>query len=75
MFSCSRQSTFDRLYARVKKLYQEVRAMIIALNFNVFIFAEQLRGDPHRVPIRSKRFGAGCQLNEAEVWKWWRLMK
>ena len=25
MFSCSHQSTFDRLYAREKKLYQEVR--------------------------------------------------
>ncbi|KAI9401108.1 hypothetical protein POPTR_001G065345v4 [Populus trichocarpa] len=43
MFSCSHQSIFDRLYAREKKLYQEVR---------------QLGGDPHRVPISSKRFGA-----------------
>ncbi|KAJ6857672.1 hypothetical protein NC651_039176 [Populus alba x Populus x berolinensis] len=25
MFSCSHQSTFDRLYDREKKLYQEVR--------------------------------------------------
>uniref|UniRef100_A0A2K1X0W2 DUF632 domain-containing protein n=1 Tax=Populus trichocarpa TaxID=3694 RepID=A0A2K1X0W2_POPTR len=58
MFSCSHQSIFDRLYAREKKLYQEVR------NFNVFIFAagmgfiyaQQLRGDTHRkmaeIPIK-----------------------
>ncbi|KAJ6958600.1 hypothetical protein NC653_040298 [Populus alba x Populus x berolinensis] len=43
MFSCSHQSTFDRLYAREKKLYQEAR---------------QLRDDPNRIPINSKRFGA-----------------
>ncbi|KAJ6857651.1 hypothetical protein NC651_039165 [Populus alba x Populus x berolinensis] len=58
MFSCSHQSTFDRLYAREKKLYQEVR---------------QLRGDTHRVPIRSKRFGGvlyfvqECQLQTARL--------
>jgi len=44
--------------------------MIIASNLNVFIFsagmgfiyAQQLRDDPHRVPISIKRFGAGLSV-------------
>ncbi|KAJ6863667.1 hypothetical protein NC652_040269 [Populus alba x Populus x berolinensis] len=38
MFSCSHQSTFDRLYAREKKLYQEVRVHLKSQHFTNFFF-------------------------------------
>ena len=44
--------------------------MIIKSNFNVFIYAQQRRDDPHRTQSVQRDLEQCCQLNEAEVWKW-----
>uniref|UniRef100_B9IN90 DUF632 domain-containing protein n=1 Tax=Populus trichocarpa TaxID=3694 RepID=B9IN90_POPTR len=71
MFSCSHQSIFDRLYAREKKLYQEVRnfkVLIFAAGMG-FIYAQQLGGDPHRrmAEIALKVLRAGMSVANSSL--------